>query len=301
MLGSSLFVATVSRPAAFITPLRPSNLDHSRQAATASPLRSRTWLVPNYPATSNTPDIRGPSTLSIIWEVSRDGKLTRRTSPRPRPVTFGRQPHRRAGLSGGHRLLRRKAARTTRAFRVVEAPTPSRALRRRKGESDQLDALHAAQAVLPLQTDRLIEAKTVQVITALRVLSVARDGMTRQRTAAINTLTALLRTVELGVDVRKPLTTKQIQQVAAWRPRRESVAERVTPTEAVRLARSILSLRGLLDRNAQELNDLAREMAPDLLALPGIGPVNAAVILASWSHPGRVRSEAAFAALAGPG
>jgi len=188
---------------------------------------------------------------------------------------------------------------TTRAFRVVEAPSPSRALRRRKGKSDQLDALRAAQAVLPLPTDRLIEAKTGQVITALRVLSVARDGMTRQRTAAINALTALLRTVELGVDARKPLTTKQIREVAAWRPRRESVAERVSRTEAVRLAKSIQSLRELLDRNVQELNDLAREMAPDLLALPGIGPVNAAVILASWSHPGRVRSEAAFAALAG--
>lgn len=50
------------------------------------------------------------------------------------------------------------------------------------------------------------------MITALRVLSVARDGMTRQRTAAINALTALLRTVELGVDApRKPLTTKQTQ------------------------------------------------------------------------------------------
>ena len=32
---------------------------------------------------------------------------------------------------------------------------------------------------------------------------------------------------------------------------------------------------------------------------PGIGPVTAAVALAAWSHPGRVRSEAAFASLAG--
>ena len=39
-------------------------------------------------------------------------------------------------------------------------------------------------------------------------------------------------------------------------------------------------------------------MAPDLLAPPGIGPVNASVIFASWSQPGRVRSEAALTALA---
>jgi transposase len=34
-------------------------------------------------------------------------------------------------------------------------------------------------------------------------------------------------------------------------------------------------------------------------SLPGVGPVVAGTILLAWSHPGRVRSEAAFAALAG--
>jgi hypothetical protein len=38
---------------------------------------------------------------------------------------------------------------------------------------------------------------------------------------------------------------------------------------------------------------------PTLLAEPGVGPVVAAQLLISWSHRGRVRSEAAFAALAG--
>jgi transposase len=40
-------------------------------------------------------------------------------------------------------------------------------------------------------------------------------------------------------------------------------------------------------------------MAPVLLAQPGVGPVTAAQLLISWSHPGRLRSEAAFAALCG--
>jgi transposase len=35
------------------------------------------------------------------------------------------------------------------------------------------------------------------------------------------------------------------------------------------------------------------------LRLPGVGPISAAQILVSWSHPGRFRSEAAFAAFAG--
>ena len=33
--------------------------------------------------------------------------------------------------------------------------------------------------------------------------------------------------------------------------------------------------------------------------MPGIGPVTAAVAMAAWSHDGRLRDEAAFAALAG--
>jgi hypothetical protein len=40
-------------------------------------------------------------------------------------------------------------------------------------------------------------------------------------------------------------------------------------------------------------------MAPALLTEPGIGPISAAQLLISWSHPGRFRSEAAFAMLAG--
>ena len=40
-------------------------------------------------------------------------------------------------------------------------------------------------------------------------------------------------------------------------------------------------------------------MAPALLTQPGIGPINAAQLLISWSQPGRFRSEAAFAMLAG--
>jgi transposase len=40
-------------------------------------------------------------------------------------------------------------------------------------------------------------------------------------------------------------------------------------------------------------------IAPWLLELSGLGPISAAEVLVSWSHAGRLRSEAAFAALAG--
>jgi Transposase IS116/IS110/IS902 family len=38
---------------------------------------------------------------------------------------------------------------------------------------------------------------------------------------------------------------------------------------------------------------------PELLDLPGVGVITAAQFLICWSHPGRIRNEAAFAALAG--
>jgi transposase len=48
-----------------------------------------------------------------------------------------------------------------------------------------------------------------------------------------------------------------------------------------------------------EISRLVAAVAPWLLELPGVGPISAAQVLVSWSHAGRLRSEAAFAALAG--
>jgi transposase len=48
-----------------------------------------------------------------------------------------------------------------------------------------------------------------------------------------------------------------------------------------------------------EIASLTRQLAPHLLNQPGIGTLAAAQLLLSWSHPGRVRNEAAFARLAG--
>ncbi|MFQ6331851.1 transposase [Nocardia sp. CWNU-33] len=47
------------------------------------------------------------------------------------------------------------------------------------------------------------------------------------------------------------------------------------------------------------LGQLAEKTSPGLQSVPGIGPVTAAIIICAYSHHGRIRSEAAFAALAG--
>jgi len=66
---------------------------------------------------------------------------------------------------------------------------------------------------------------------------------------------------------------------------------------------AIIQLKALIvgapEELRAELDRLVAAVAPWLLKLPGVGPISAAQVLVSWSHAGRLRSEAAFAALAG--
>jgi transposase len=48
-----------------------------------------------------------------------------------------------------------------------------------------------------------------------------------------------------------------------------------------------------LHSTARRVQLLAAAIAPWLLELPGVGPISAAQVLVSWSHAGRLRSEAA--------
>jgi transposase len=135
---------------------------------------------------------------------------------------------------------------------------------------------------------------------ALRILLTAREHMTTERTATINALTALLRVVDLDIDARKPLTARQIGEIARWRTRSEDLATATARAETVRLAKRVADLDKELAVNQAQMTDLIRDSkAAVLLDKTGIGPVTAAVVLAAWSHAGRVRSESAFAALAG--
>jgi transposase len=64
-------------------------------------------------------------------------------------------------------------------------------------------------------------------------------------------------------------------------------------------ARRIQALQAEAEELHGQLQRLTAAIAPWLLELFGVGPVSAAQLLVSWSHAGRFRSEAAFAALAG--
>jgi transposase len=82
--------------------------------------------------------------------------------------------------------------------------------------------------------------------------------------------------------------------------RQEDLAAATARAEAVRLAARIDDLDTQIKTNITSIEKLVRTSpAAALLDKTGIGPVTAAICLTAWSHPGRLRDEAAFAALAG--
>lgn len=186
-------------------------------------------------------------------------------------------------------------------YQVVEAARMNARANRGIGKSDPLDAHRIASAVLPLDVKELRHPRHDDgERAALRVLVAARDHMTAERTATLNALIALVRVVDLGIDARRALTSKQIAEVSRWRTRDEQIGLAIARTEAVRLAKRVAELDGDIATNTATMTDLVRQSrAAVLLEKTGIGPVTAAIALTAWSHPGRVRSEAAFAALAG--
>lgn len=186
-------------------------------------------------------------------------------------------------------------------YQVAEAARMDPRSRHGIGKSDPLDAHRIAAAVLPLDEQQLRRPRLNDgVRAALRVLVTARESMTTERTRAVNALTALLRISDLGLDARKPLTGAQIAEVSRWRSRDEPVALAAARSEAVRLAQRVTGLDTDLKTNTARITELVQisDAAP-LLRETGIGPVTAAICLTAWSHRGRVRSEAAFASLAG--
>lgn len=184
-------------------------------------------------------------------------------------------------------------------YRVVDAPTPKRG--RGQSKNDSIDAFKAARNVLACQVDHLADARNGETVRMLQVLLASRDRLTTESTRAINALVALLRVHDLGFDARRKPTLTQVRHIARWHlpPTSSLTALTVAKTEAVALARRIVELHDQIHTNEQQLQQIVTNTEANLLTQVGIGPVTAAVIITARSHEGRLRSEAAFAALGG--
>ena len=168
------------------------------------------------------------------------------------------------------------------------------------GKTDALDAIRAARGVLTQKRGALPRSSGER--EALRALMAARDGAAIAKTAGLNQLSALLVTTpeplrgELRGLTRSPL----LNRLAATRPESRRDPELRGMLLALRtVARRVLQLTTEERQLAREIEKLVRSLAPQLLDQPGVGALSAAQLLLSWSHQGRLPSEAAFARLAG--
>jgi len=193
---------------------------------------------------------------------------------------------------------------TAAGFTVIECERPHRRDRRGRGKSDPIDAHLAVLTTLRLDPDRLPTPRRDGDREALRILLGARRDLTAQTTAQTNRLRALLLTGDNDSDrdqARRTLNQAILTGLAtrADEPTPANHQRRVRSAEITRLARALLDTAHALRTNLAQLRAIVSDLAPRLLDQPGVGPVSAAQAIVSFSHPGRCRNDAAFAALAG--
>jgi transposase len=188
---------------------------------------------------------------------------------------------------------------TSAGIRVAGVDRSDRQDRRRAGKSDPLDAVSAARAA---QSGRASGAPRGRdgVAGAIRALMVAKRTARAQRTQAINQAPALILTGP--DDVRARFTSHApaglVAELAALRPRPGSMVRYHTLLSLRELGRRAQFLDAQLERLDELSVPLVTARAPGLLRLHGVGPDTAAVLLiAAGDHPGRLRSEAAWAHL----
>src|ERR671931_448613 len=127
------------------------------------------------------------------------------------------------------------------------------------------------------------------------------DAVNARRAALCQLRDLLITTPEPLRGELRPLTrARLLRRLAAARPeQRRDLELRGTLLALQAVARRVQQLTAEERQLASEIEALARTLAPQLLDQPGVGPLTAAQLLISWSHPGRIRNEAAFARLAG--
>jgi transposase len=190
---------------------------------------------------------------------------------------------------------------STAGVRVVEVDRCDRQDRRRQGKSDPLDAVSAARAV---QSGRAAGAPKGRdgAVEAIRALMVAKRSAAAERTQTINQARALVLTGpdDLRARFTGHTVAALVAELASLRPRPGSTVGYATRIALRELGRRAEFLDAQLGRLDELIGPLVTDHAPGLLALYGIGPNTAALLLiAAGDHPGRLRSEAAWAHLCG--
>ena len=180
---------------------------------------------------------------------------------------------------------------------VREALSPSRMQRRRPGQGkcDESDAERAARAAMsgsglgtPKSQDGWVDG--------VRCMLAARSGAVKARTSAINTARSLLATApeETRGRFRGMSGPKLMEALPSARD------EGALGAALGALADLWSSARDAALGMEERIEAALKENCPALLAMYGCGPVSAAKLaVAAGDNPGRLRSEASFAAICG--
>jgi transposase len=183
---------------------------------------------------------------------------------------------------------------------VVEVERPGRPKHRPSGKSDPIDAVRAAREIL--SRDHQIDPRQHGNREAIRVLLATRNGAVLARTKAVNHLHALIVTApdELRARLSGTSTAELTRRCGSLRVRADMTDEHRATVIALRAcARRAIACGQEAHELEPELLRLVRAALPELLDQPGVGPITAAAIYLAWSHHGRIRNDAAFAAMAG--
>jgi len=189
---------------------------------------------------------------------------------------------------------------TARGEWVIELDRPRRPVRRHGAKSDPLDAVRAAREALARPD--LAAPRSDGQRAALAVRLAARRSAVGAATIAQQQLHALAIAAPetLRGRLRGKPTTETVAICARLRiDPRWDLLTRETATVLRSLASRVRTLHDEARDHEQALLELVRGWRPDLLDQQGVGPIVAATVLCAWSHPGRVRSDGAFAMLAG--
>ncbi len=182
---------------------------------------------------------------------------------------------------------------------VLEVSRIRRGERRLRGKDDALDAARMARAALA--SDTLALPRTGERREALRLLLIARRSAVDVRREALTQLRAVIVTApeHLRQELRRLPEGKLLDRCSRLRRTQASADELATRIVLRSLARRVRTATSEADQLEREILTHVRVLAPALLDEPGVGPIVAAQLLVSWSHQGRLRSEACFARLAG--
>jgi transposase len=189
-----------------------------------------------------------------------------------------------------------------RGERVVRVPPKLMAGRRRgarePGKSDPIDALSVARAALEEGIDTLPLAALEGPAREVKLLLDHREDLIAERTRIQNRLRWLLHDRWPELELPAGCLDRQV-----WLGRVTDRLARSAQDADVRIMRT--QVRRLRDLT-QEVNTLKHELLglvsglqPGLLALPGVGPLTAAKLIAEIAGIERFRTEAKLARLAG--